>query len=159
MRQGERGNSYIEVIISIALVGIIGTSLAPLFANMVSTSEKMKRETRLVEMGGYVGQYVLRWAQFSPNSKIFGIDFFEDGTELELLSGERRINRLTFGNALPSSDDPITDHYKTKILFWETDRVDRAVAQITVWYDANLNNELDLTESHYELSTIVTERR
>lgn len=157
--QVDHGGSFIEIIVSIALVGIIGTSLAPLFANMISNSEKIKQQSRLVEMGDYVGQYVLRWAQFSPDSKLFGIDFFDDGTELESLSAEHRINHLTYLNTLPVMADSISDEYKTRIVFWETDRVNRAVAQITVWYDTNLNNELDDSEPHYELSTIVTERR
>jgi hypothetical protein len=153
------GSYLVEAMIAISMVGLLSISFLPLFPKLLLTIDKVQTYTRLYSIGEYVGDYVHRWADFSPLSKAIPLSSYKDGDDLEL-SGETRVNRLLWAQFPETKTDYLTDHYKTTITFWETSpRVFSTVAAIKVWYDSDLDNILDDDELFLDFSTIITEKR
>ena len=155
--KNKKGFSYIETLMALGFVAIIGTSLIPLYLQMLSSTTDLKNFTKLTELTNYVGNYLFRWASFDPLSKPIPLEAYIDGQELEI-SGEKRINKLRWAEPLTSLTN-IPDQFKASITFWETTpRNGSAVVKVILWYDQNLNNLLETNEQSFNFSTIVTEK-
>ena len=153
------GSFYIESIVAITMIAIMGTFLLPLFPRLLDVTTELKVRSKLYAVAEYTSNYVLRWAAMSPNTKPVPLNFYQSGDELEL-SGELRVNRLHWATPLISKDQSITDHYKVSVKFWErAQRANSAVVRILVWYDSNLDMLIDPEEPKITLSTIITEKR
>jgi hypothetical protein len=153
-----KGSLYIEMLVSIVILGVISASVMPLYVRVLSTTTNLEKLTNLTDLTQYVGNYVFSWAAFSPESKPLPLELYGDGEELEL-SLERRINQLLWAEPIISSLNRITDHYKASIRFFETSRNASALVRVQLWYDDDLDNILDDSEKNFSFSTIVTEKR
>ena len=142
---------------ALGLLVMLTASIASSFPGMLDKLAKINRYSQLVHESEYVGSYLFRWADFSPAAKALSLKNYSEGSELEL-SQETRINRLLWAEPLVTGLGAISDEYKASIQFWETTHGNRAVVRVKVWYDANLNNEIDVTEPVVSFSTIVSEK-
>ena len=157
MKLNQKGSYYIEVLIALTLLSILGSSILPIYSRFPSDVRKLSTRYKLHVMSVYVSNYIFRWAGFTPESKPVPFEFYQDGFELEL-SGEKRINRLLWAAPLLTETDFISDAYKTSIQFFETDRNNSAVVKVVVWEDRNLDNIINENEEQFNYSMIVTEK-
>ncbi len=157
----QRGFMFIEAIISIALLGIIGSVFLPLLPQITRTAKNTAIRQQLMAQSHYVLQYIYRWADFSAADRPVPFEFYRDGDELELLVGEHRINQMIFGDVLTKTGEALPDEFKAKLVFEDTASRNRsAVIKATIWYDTNLNDIPDApTENVITICTVVTEKR
>ena len=154
-----RGSFYIETVIALAMLGIISTSLLPLIPRLLKATNIIKKRSELILITEYAGEYLNRWANFSPLIKHKSINFFSDGQELEL-TNELRVNQLPWAEPLTTEPTAISDHYKASITFWDTvTRNNSAIIKVLVWYDQNNDDTCSPTENSYGFTTIITEKR
>ncbi len=156
-KNNEAGSLYIEAIMAIGLIAIVANYLMPLYPGMIRSATRISTQSNLLSYGDYVGGYLFRWANFSPNSKPLPLSSYTDDMELEL-SEETRINRLLWADPLTSGDGSISDKYRVSIRFFETNHVKRAVVRVVLWYDENENESLDIGEQTVRFTTIVSEK-
>lgn len=158
--KSNRGSLYIEVLIAITILGVLGTSLLSFFPRLLIDTNKVKRYAELGTLAKYVGNYIIRWSNFSQSSKLnYGqvIDEYSEGDQFDL-TGETRINRLYFADTLVDTEVTISDLYRVSMTFWETSRVESAVVQVVVWYDTDENNVVDPGEPNVPFSVVVSEK-
>jgi type II secretory pathway pseudopilin PulG len=154
----QKGSFYIEIMISLVLVGIIGTFFLPLFPSLIQRSAQLNKQARLESIAEYCGSYVFRWANFSRAAKVVPFSYYQENDELEL-SGETRVNKLLWASPPSLQDTYLTDHYKASITFHDTlNRTTSAGIRIHVWYDENLNSLHDETEANILFYTIIAEK-
>lgn len=144
-------------MVALAILGIISTSLLPLFPRLLKATKKTEFRSELVLITEYIGEYLHRWANFSPNTKHRNINDFSDGDELEISDNtEFQVNQLPWAQPLTT----ISDQYKASISFWDTvTRNNSAIIKVLVWYDTNNDDVRTPTENAYTFSTIITEKR
>lgn len=156
-RRHDRGSLFLEAIFALGLLLLITASLGTVYPQLIQSLAKAERYSKLVQIAEYTGSYLFRWADFSPASKALLLKNYRDGSELEL-SEETRVNRLLWADPLVSGSEAIPDEYKASIQFWETTHSDRAVVNVRIWYDKNLDNAIDPSEISLSFSTVVTEK-
>jgi hypothetical protein len=138
---------------------MLGTTIAPLFPKAASATSYLNQRAQLVLIADYIGNYMSNWSEFSPTAKMVPFEFYADNSEFEL-SGDRRVNQLQFIDPLLAGGQKvISNYYKTSIKFWETNVLNRAVINVKVWYDSNLNDVIDPGENMVSFSTILIEKR
>ena len=158
MSHFSKGSLYLETIISLSILSIVVGALLPLHIKTLKVTRELEETTKLAYLANYVGNYIFRWVSFDPKSKPLQLDEYQEFQNLEL-SDERRINQLLWTDPITSELNNITDHYKTLITFHNTVRENSAIIKVKVWYDTNLNNDIDTDEIMYTFSTIVTEKK
>ncbi|RAP29289.1 hypothetical protein DID78_03950 [Candidatus Marinamargulisbacteria bacterium SCGC AG-343-D04] len=154
----KKGSFYVEIMISLMMVGVIATSFLPLLPELLKKTRHMNRVARLESITQYCGSYLFRWVNYSRKSKLIPFSFFKENDELEL-TGEHRVNRLLWALPPEFKEDYLSDHYKVSIAFKDT--VNRSISagiHTVVWYDENLNNVLDNNELNISFSTVITEK-
>ena len=156
--RAQKGSFYVEIMISLVLIGIIGTFFLPLFPSLIQRSAQLNRYSRLESIAEYCGSYVFRWVNFSRAAKVVPFNYYQENDELEL-SGETRVNKLLWASPPSLKDTYLTDHYKVSITFHDTiNRSTSAGIKINVWYDKNLNSLHDETEENIMFYTIISEK-
>lgn len=154
----QKGSFYIEIMISILLIGIISTFFLPLFPSLLQRSMQLNQYSRLESIADYCGNYVFRWVNFSREAKVVPFSFYKEDDELEL-SGEKRVNKLLWASPPSLKDTYLTDHYKVSITFKDTlNRTSSAGIKINAWYDTNLNSLHDESEPNILFYTIIAEK-
>lgn len=154
-----KGFTYIETLIALTILAIIGTYLFPLFPKAIMVNQHLKKKEQLVSLAYYIKDYVNNWTEFLPSTKIVPFDFYMEGNELEL-SGDYRINHLQFIEPLMNNANfVISDYYKASIQFFETTSANRAIVKVNVWYDTNKDDIADSTEQQVSFATILIEKR
>ena len=152
------GSFYIEVMVTLFMLGILATSFLPILPNLIQKTLILKRYQYLQTISDYCGSYVFRWVNFSKESKRLPFSFYGTDSSLEF-TGETRVNKLLWATPPTLSDSIITDHYKVSIIFKDTEtRLGSAGIVVTVWYDANLNHTYDIDEIRISFATIITEK-
>ena len=145
-------------MISLVLVGIIGTFFLPLFPSLLQRTTELNQYSKLESIAEYCGSYVFRWVNFSRAAKVVPFSYYKENDELEL-SGENRVNKLIWATPPSLQDTYLSDHYKVSITFKDTiKRTTSAGIRINVWYDKNLNSLQDETEPNILFYTIIAEK-
>lgn len=161
--QTERGSFYLETVVALFVLSVMGASLLPGLPKLLLQSREAKVRSNLVFLANYVGNYVVRWSSFSPEDKPIAFDAYTDEVELESFleaDTDYRVNRLFWADPLITDNPEIDNAYKVSIRFFETqDRVDSAVIQVRLWHDENQNNQIDQDEKQLSFSTMLTEKR
>jgi len=153
-----RGSLLLETLLSLFILTLIGSSLLHLLPKILEDVRLLRIQGQLSTLADYVGNYVVRWSDFSPLAKAQSIEAYADGDELEL-TGENRINRLLWADPLTTTENLVTDEFKVEIKFYETvTRNNSAVIRIELWYDQNLDNVIDPDERTFSFSTVVSEK-
>ena len=153
------GSFYIEVMVTLFMLGILATSFLPILPNLIQKTLILKRYQYLQTISDYCGSYVFRWVNFSKESKRLPFSFYGTDSSLEF-TGETRVNKLLWATPPQLSDTFLSDHFKVTIIFKDrVQRIDSAGLVVTVWYDENLNNLLDDTEENIVFATIITEKQ
>ena len=145
-----KGISYLETVVAVTIMGIIGTSFISVLPTLLSRSRAVDTRYDLAVAADYVGNYVHNWVNAPNKSPSFNA--YIDGDQLGT-NTEKRVNSLHF-------TDPITtipDTIKTTITFHETNRIDRAVLKIAVWEDIDNNDAQSATENAITFSTIISD--
>ena len=156
--QLDRGSFYIEIMVSLLMVGILATSFLPLLRSLMAKTLMMRRYTYLESIAEYCSDYVFRWATLSVAQKGISLESFQDNDSLEP-NGETRVNTLKWAVPPQLTSTYLSDHYKVSITFHDTlTRQNSAGVRIHVWYDENLNSQRDTGELHMEFSTLITEK-
>lgn len=171
MMKAQRGSFYIEAIIALFLMGIASIYFLPWFPEFINRVHYLKRQAVLQVAGQYVGNYLLRWSTLGPGERpsLDSYDQAGEGVDMNILDDTSIVvNRLQY--AIPLNlhktqdfkDDYytyFTDEYKTSITFWETtSRVGSVVAVVKVWFDTDLDNEIDDGEPLIEFSMILSDK-
>ena len=153
-----KGSFYIEIMISLVLIGIIATFFLPLFPVLIQRTMYLNRYARLESIAEYSGSYLFRWVNFSRAAKVVPFHYYQEGYQLEL-SGETRVNKLIWASPPELKDTYLTDHYKVSITFHDTSqRTTSAGIKVHVWYDENLNSIVDAREQSVVFFTIIAEK-
>ncbi len=159
MFKNNKGSFYIEVMVTLFMLGILATSFLPILPNLIEKTLLLKRYQYLQTISDYCGSYVFRWVNFSKESKRLPFSFYSEDSQLEF-TGETRVNKLLWATPPNLSETFLTDHFKVTITFKDrSQRVDSAGIVVTVWYDDNLNNQLDDAEINISFATIITEKQ
>ena len=159
MYQKSLGSFYIEVMITLLMLGILATSFLPILPSLIEKTILLKRYQYLNSIGDYCGSYVFRWVNFSKESKRLPFSFFKTDSPLEF-TGETRVNKLLWANPPNLDNSFLTDHFKVTIIFKDREsRLDSAGLVITVWYDENLDNVADNSEEKISFATIISEKQ
>ena len=142
----QRGSFYVEIMVSLIIVGVIGTSFMPVLPTLLKKTQTVIRLSRLHEISQYVGNYIFQWASFEPESRLIPFYFYNNGSELEI-SGEKRVNKLLWAQPPNLEDVFLTDFYKVSIIFQNmSTEKNRATLNVVVWYDEDLDNSLNNAE-------------
>ena len=159
MSHKSSGSFYIEVMITLLMLGILATSFLPILPSLIEKTLLLKRYQYLQSISDYCGSYVFRWVNFSKESKRLPFSFFATDSPLEF-TGETRVNKLLWATPPNLNSTFLSDHFKVTIIFKDREnRLDSAGLVVTVWYDENLNTILDSTEEHISFATIITEKQ
>ena len=81
------GSLYVETLMAMTILGIIGASILPLYPKLLQDTKKVGVNAQLTTLASYVGDYVFRWVGFSPTAKrgfSQQISSYTDGQEFEL---------------------------------------------------------------------------
>ncbi len=163
LNQKERGSFYLETMVALFVLAVMGASLLPALPKLLFQSREAKVRANLVFLANYVGNYVVRWSAFAPEDKPIALESYTEGVELESFMDahtDYRVNRLFWADPLITENPEIDNAYKVSIRFFETQsRYDSAVIQIRLWHDENQNNEIDQGEKQLSFSTMLTEKR
>jgi hypothetical protein len=155
----KKGSFYVEVIITLFMIGLLATSFLPILPSLIEKTLFLKRYQYLQSISDYCGSYVFRWVNFSKESKRLAFSYYENDSELEF-TGEKRINKLLWATPPQLANTVFTDHYKVSITFKDRNtRVDSAGIVVRVWYDDNLDSLLNNGELNISFATIITEKQ
>ena len=158
----ETGSFYLETVIAMSMLTIVGTTLLPMYPRILKQSVDSKIQANLLFLGTYVGNYIFRWTGFSPEKKPIVFENYTEGVELESFltdSTDKRVNQLFWADPLIAENPEIENRYKVSILFKDTqNRVDSAVLRVQIWFDTNDDDVLSEGEKSLVFNTIVTEK-
>jgi prepilin-type N-terminal cleavage/methylation domain-containing protein len=154
-----KGFTFVEVLLAIGIMAIIGTNLMVFIPKILRQSETQNQKLQLTVVANYVGNYVTRWANFPIENKLIPILAYQNGQSL-ILGADNRVNQLLWADAPqgPGNLQTISDAYKTSITIQDK-KTDRIILDIVVWYDADLNTQREASENAVTFFTIVTEKQ
>ena len=158
MKFFKAGNTILEALISLSILTVVIVSLFPVFIKMINFSPKLNQNLTLIKLLDYTGHYLVRWSDLDLSRKPLFINDYQEGDELEI-SKETRIKNLIWAQPFIDQNNDITEHYKVSIRLYERHRNNSAVFQVKVWYDDNLDNTIDPSESMFTFSTVLTEKQ
>ena len=77
MSHKSSGSFYIEVMITLLMLGILATSFLPILPSLIEKTLLLKRYQYLQSISDYCGSYVFRWVNFSKESKRLPFSFVD----------------------------------------------------------------------------------
>lgn len=148
----QKGHFYMESIIAVCIIAIIGIPLIKNIKLCIETSRELILYDQISTAAEYVGSYIFSWAD--NKNKPYSIESYSEGAYLNDMY-DTRINQLQFTES-PSN---ISDKLCTTIQLWDTTaRNDAAQVLAEVWYDQDLDRIKDSSEVSLSFSTIITEK-
>lgn len=146
------GLSYIETLVAMSIMAIIGTSFIGIYPELLAAIKPTQNRYTLITAMSYVSDYVYQWSNDPTKSPSF--ESYTDNSQL-MPAGNFQVNSIPFGD--PSSS--FSNTIKTSITFHETNRINRAIVSIIVWNDVNNDNILNSpNERHLTMATVISEK-